>query len=312
MMSRPKAKNALRDGSGRELSGRLIELGGCDTYVVSAGNGPVVVLLHGYGDSSEGWRKIVPALLRTHRVISVDLPSFGRSSAPADGDLVGHYTRCFGDLFELLDVDSAMLVGHSLGGAIALTIALEEPQAVDRLALIAPAGLGEAAPWWWHAIAGTYINWQAMLALPNPLARMIIRGCMRTFLRQRLVHDARRMEELIEDFVEMHGGRRELAALFESGRALIKGYDGRLLERAGAKLTAPVSVIWGSHDRLADPTHARAFRAAVPHAEINVLGRCGHYPQMEFPTRVNEILGEFACRPRRALAGKELPQAKAA
>lgn len=296
----------LRDAAGNELPGRLIEVAGHDTYIVDAGSGPCVLLLHGYGDSILSWRRVVPALAGDHRVIAIDLPGFGRSGRPRDRALIDHYSVFFPELAALMEIEHATVVGHSLGGAVALTIALEQPGAVDRLALVAPAGLGDSAPWWWHAIAGTYVNWQAMLMLPNPLARSVIRGTMRSFLKQRLVHDTRQLEHLIEEFVDKHGGRRQLARLIGAGRSLIGGYDGSLLERARSGLPMPVSVIWGDQDRLADPAHAAPFARAVPHAEIHLLERCGHYPQMEFPTRFNELLREFTGRPAARVARRRL------
>src|SRR3712207_6875317 len=78
---------------------------------------------------------------------------------------------------------------------MALTVALEAPQLVDRFALIAPAGLGDHAPWWWHAISGRWLNWPALLRLPNPVAKPAVRAALRGFLEERLVHDRRAMGE---------------------------------------------------------------------------------------------------------------------
>ncbi len=282
-------KSMLRDQAGRPLAGQLVEIAGCETYVVDAGAGPPVLLLHGYGDSSDSWRRVVPSLLRRHRVVAIDLPAFGRSATPAD-DLIDHYATFFPALSRTLGVERASLVGHSLGGAVALRVALEQPQLVDRLALIAPAGLGETPPWWWRAIAGSPIDWRAMLALPNPFAKSLIRGGLRSFLRQRLVYDPRQLEGLVEEFVDKHGGQRELLSLIKTGRSLIRGYDGTLLERASEELRMPTTVIWGSEDRMAEPAHGPAFASAVPHAVVHMLERCGHYPQMELPSQINRLL----------------------
>ena len=114
---------------------------------------------------------------------------------------------------------------------------------------------------------------------------------MRGFLEERLLHDSRRMDDVIDHFVDLHGGRRELERLLSIGRALIPGYTGDLLQRS-RRLTCPVTVIWGRHDRLAPVEHAAAFASAVPHAKVHLLERCGHYPQIELPTQVNEIIDE--------------------
>ena len=282
----------LHDATGAELRGRLVEVAGTEAYVAQAGEGAPILLLHGFGDTADCWRRVVPALSRRHRVVAIDIPPFGRSRDPAalgkDG-LVDWYPGFFRALLDELELDRVTLVGHSLGGAIAMHATLERPESVARLALIAPAGLGEGAPWWWHAVAGRPVNWAALLKLPNPLAGQAIRAGLRGFLEERLLYDARRLEEVIDHFVALHGGRQPLERLLSTGRALIPGYDGRLIERV-REIECPVAVIWGRQDRLAPVSHAGAFEAAVPHARIEVLERCGHYPQIEHPSRVTELL----------------------
>jgi pimeloyl-ACP methyl ester carboxylesterase len=285
----------LHDAAGAELSARLLDIAGAETWVVDAGEGPPVLLLHGFADTADGWRRLVPRLTTDHRVVAIDIPPFGRSSMPPaeNGDsLVDWYPDFFAALLDLLELDGVTLVGHSLGGAIALHTALDLPGSVARLALLAPAGLGDRAPWWWHAMAGRPINWAALLRLPNPVAGQAIKAGMRTFLGERLMYDARRMEDVIDHFVALHGGRRELERLIAIGRSLIPGYDGTLSERA-QDIDCPVSVIWGREDRLAPVDHAEAFKEAVPHATVHVLECCGHYPQIELPSRVIELLEEL-------------------
>jgi pimeloyl-ACP methyl ester carboxylesterase len=282
----------LHDATGAQLPGRLIEVAGAEAYVAEAGDGPPVLLLHGFGDTADCWRRVVPALSRRHRVVAADIPPFGRSGdvSPRDGtSLVEWYPGWFRALLDRLELADVTLVGHSLGGAIAMHATLERPEAVAGLALIAPAGLGEGAPWWWHAVAGRPVNWAALLRLPNPLADQAIRAGMRTFLEERLVYDPRRLEEVIDHFVGLHGGRRQLEQLLATGRSLIPGYDGKLIGRVN-EIGCPATVIWGRDDRLAPVDHAEAFEAAVPHARIHVLERCGHYPQIEHPARVTELL----------------------
>lgn len=274
------------------LASQILDVEGCETYVVDAGTGPPVILLHGFADNANGWRRVVPRLLRRHRVIAIDIPPFGRSHYPPLGEgeeLMDFYPGFFPRLLEMLEVERATVVGHSLGGAIGLSVALDLPDRVDRVCLIAPAALGNKAPWWWHALAGRPVNWMSLLKLPNPVAGQAIRTAMRGFLEERLMYDNRRLHDVIDYFVDMYGGRRELEELLAIGRALIPGYAGDLLERS-RQLACPVGVIWGRHDRLAPVEHAAAFAAAAPHAEVHLLERCGHYPQIELPTKVAELM----------------------
>jgi pimeloyl-ACP methyl ester carboxylesterase len=284
----------LHDADGTPVPSRLIEIAGCETFVAEGGEGPPVLLLHGFADTADCWRRVVPGLVRHHRVVAIDIPPFGRSGQPPmrqRHSLVDYYQEFFQALAESLDLDKAVIVGHSLGGAIALTIALDHPERVDRLVLVAPAGLGERAPWWWQAIAGRYLNWPLLLRLPNPLAGQAIRAGVRGFLEERLVYDRRRMGQVIDHFVDLYGSRQQFEAMIAAGRSLIPGYDGMLIRRA-SELKAPVTLIWGREDRLASPDHADAFAAAVPHAGVHVLERCGHYPQIELPARVNALIEE--------------------
>lgn len=299
-MARAVRHPGLFDASGACLPGRLIDIAGCETYVVDAPALarrplPPVVLLHGYGDTADCWRRILPALQRTRRVVAIDTPPFGRSGIPPAHlaeDLIGWHEDFFPALFDELGIGSAALVGHSMGGAMALTFALEQPARVERLALIAPAGLGDQAPWWWHAIAGRWINWPALLKLPNPVARPAVKAALRGFLQERLVHDARAMGEVIDHFVHLHGGTRELRHLIDTGRALITGYDGTLLARS-AELGMPVLMVWGNEDRLVPAAHAHEFERVVRHVRVEVLEHCGHYPQLELPARMTALLGDF-------------------
>lgn len=275
-------------------------MAGCETYVVDAPARnpsplPPVVLLHGYGDTADCWRRVLPALLRHRRVIAIDTPPFGRSSGPPPehaGNLVECYEQFFPALFDELGIGRATLVGHSMGGAMALTFALEQPERVERLVLIAPAGLADHAPWWWHAISGRWINWPVLLKLPNPVARPAVKAALRNFLEDRLVHDTRAMGEVIDHFVQLHGGPRELRHLIDTGRALMAGYTGTLLA-GSAELEAPTLMLWGREDRLAPAEHAEAFGQTVPHAQVEVLANCGHYPQLELPARVTTALRDF-------------------
>jgi pimeloyl-ACP methyl ester carboxylesterase len=294
-MGRTVRHLGLHDASGAELPGRLIEIAGSETYVVDAGEGPGIVMLHGFGDTADSWRRVVPRLAGGHRVVALDIPPFGRSSAPPPVNgtsLIDWYPDFLEALTDMLGLEGVTLVGHSLGGAIALGFALEHPDAVDRLGLVAPAGLGQGAPWWWHAMAGRPINWAALLRLPNPVAGQAIKAGVRNFLEGSLMYDARGMEDVIDHFVALHGGRRELEQLLGTGRSLITAYDGTLVQRAG-EIDCPVTVIWGREDRLAPVEHAEAFAAAVPHADVHLLERCGHYPQIELPTRVSDLLEEL-------------------
>lgn len=265
---------------------------GVKAHVVDAGEGPAVVLMHGYGDTADGWRRAVPGLLRNHRVIAADMPPFGRSELPPEpGNLLPFYKEFFPALLDELGIGRATLIGHSLGGAVALHVAIDNCERVERLGLVAPAGLGKTPPWWWHALTARAL-WQGALSIPTPLTGPIVRTGLKRFLAWRLVHDSRSLSDEIAHFVDMHGSAATLKQLLAAGHACIDSYTGTLLEQS-CTLEMPIWMAWGRGDGLVPSVHARAFARAHPEAEVHVLDDCGHYPQIELPTRFNRLLRDW-------------------
>jgi pimeloyl-ACP methyl ester carboxylesterase len=291
-MGRRPRHPGLQDARGEEIPHRLIEVRGVPTFLYDAGDGPPILLLHGYGDTADSWRRVVPRLLPRHRVIAVDVPPFGRSGDPDVPGLLDFYKEFFPELFEKLGLDGATVIGHSLGGAIALHVALERPELVERLGLVAPAGLGKAPPWWWYLLSGHGLVWHHALRIPSPLTPLLVRQGLKRFLDWRLFHDHTKLEHDIRHLVDMHGTPADLDRLLKAGRCCIESYTGRLLEDS-CSLEMPIWMAWGRHDGLVPSEHAVAFRRAHPNAAVHVFEECGHYPHVELPARFNRLLREW-------------------
>src|SRR5437588_2671110 len=288
-MSRRIRHPGLHDAMGNELPHRLVDVDGVETYVADGGDGPPVLLIHGYGDTADGWRRVIPGLLNDgHRVVALDMPPFGRSSMPPRDKLIDFYSEFFPLLLDELALDHVSVIGHSLGGAVALRLAIDEPDRIDRLGLVAPAGLGPAPPWLWHALTARPL-WQGALSIPMPLTTPLVKRGLRHFLEWRLFDDHHHMHDEIHHLVEMHGSRNELKLLLAAGHACIDCYTGKLLERS-LGLDIPLWLLWGRKDGLVPALHARAFGRAHPDAEVHVLDGCGHYPHIELPSRFNALL----------------------
>lgn len=121
---------------------RRIEVDGLSTRYLEAGEGPPLVLLHALGESALNWRWVLPDLSRTHRVYAPDFPGFGGSGKPAADYSPDFFARFVAAFLDALGVGRAALAGNSLGGLVALRLALSDPQRVGSLALIDSAGLG--------------------------------------------------------------------------------------------------------------------------------------------------------------------------
>jgi pimeloyl-ACP methyl ester carboxylesterase len=291
-MSRRPRHPGLHDAKGGEIPHRLLEVHGVPTFLYDAGDGPPVVLIHGYGDTADSWRRVVPGLLQRYRVVALDVPPFGRSGEPEAKRLLDFYRGFFPALLERLDVERATVIGHSLGGTVALHVAIERPDLVDRLGLVAPAGLGKTPPWWWHLLAGYPTVWRTALAIPSPLSPLIIRQGLKRFLDWRLFHDPTKLEDDIHHLVQLHGSRGDLDRLLKAGRCCIESYSGQLLEDSRS-IGVPIWMAWGRHDGLVPSEHALTFGRTHPAAAVHVLEDCGHYPHIELPGRFNRLLREW-------------------
>src|SRR5436190_11452337 len=111
-MGRRPLHPGLHDARGAELLHRLIDVQGVPTFLYDAGDGPPVVLIHGYGDTADSWRRVVPGLLSRHRVVALDVPPFGRSGDPNEPRLLDFHKRFFPELLERLEIQRATVIGH--------------------------------------------------------------------------------------------------------------------------------------------------------------------------------------------------------
>src|SRR3954470_24681134 len=107
-----------------------------------AGSGPALLLLHGIGNSCETWAGVIDRLAETHTVIAPDLLGHGSSDKPRGGYSIAGYANGMRDLLSVLDIERATVVGHSLGGGIALQFAYQFPERVERIVLVGSGGLG--------------------------------------------------------------------------------------------------------------------------------------------------------------------------
>ncbi len=253
---------------------REIQAGGRRLRVLDLGEGGTpVVLIHGFGADLNTWMFTQPVLAERRRTIAFDLPGHGGSDKALAGADPGAFAAVVGDLFDALGLERACLVGHSLGGAVALAFARARPQRVAGLVLIAAAGLGPE-------IDGGFID-GFVAAQRRREAQEVLR---------RLVHDpqlvSRAMVEDVLRYKRLDGVGPALeaiaAAWFPGGRQAVA------LDPAG--LAMPVLLIWGREDRIVPAAHAEALAGRLP---VAILDGAGHLPHMEKSGEVNRLLARF-------------------
>ena len=273
---------SARYPSGSPFRAQYRHVDGTRLRIIDSGSGTPVVFLHGFGASLYTWRNALPVVSHAgYRVVAFDNRGFGFSDRPAHGYSNAEYTRLVLALLDTLDISSAVLVGHSMGGAIAAEVALAAPQRVRGLVLIDAAGYG--------------VRWPGVLKL----ARLPFIGAMITTFRGRaptgrilrsMFADPRKLtEEDIDQYYAPVPAR-------DYGRALRGVLREFRFDSLGGRLGAlqtPTLVIWGDADRLISVAQGTRMAREIPRSAFVLLQRSGHLAPDESPDDVNRVLLEF-------------------
>ena len=271
---------------------RRVSVGGINTQYLEAGTGPPVLLLHGHEQSATSWRWVIPALARTHRVLALSLPGHGQTNPAIGGYAPGRdLTPFVTDFLATVGVGTIDLVGNSVGGAVALRLALANPPGVRTLTLVASAGLGREV----HPLL-------ALNTLPGvgELAIMFSRlpgGDVQRSTMSAAMLFAQPSRVPAEFYTEQHDvGRRpgQLEASTAMARALfdITGQREILLDQLPT-LTMPTLVIWGENDYVLPAHQARAAVGRLPRGRLSLFPDCGHLPHVEHPDRFATLLSDW-------------------
>ncbi|KAF0677490.1 alpha/beta hydrolase [Profundibacterium mesophilum] len=272
---------------------RTLRLDGRRVGYVDAGprDGPVCVLLHGgaFDHAELSWRLTLPHLARRMRVIAPDLPGYGESEgigSPHGIDELGAWTLRLLDALGLARVDMA---GVSMGGGIALWLAIHHPDRVGRLVPVSSYGIMERAPF--HPLARIFAASRARGLVYRAASGS--RALARFGLGLHYARPSRITERVVDELMAVARDQLERQSFdaFLAGELLRGGLAGSLVGRLH-QIAAPTLFIHGTHDRLVPVRHARAAARLVPGAELALL-ETGHWPMRELPGPFNEIIWEF-------------------
>lgn len=224
---------------GLPVADRRLELAGISTGILDGGDGPPIVLLHGQGEFAATWRRVIPELARTHRVIAPDLPGHGASDSgsPLDRD---HALRWLGELIDTTCDEPPILMGHLLGGAIAARFAAADAHRLRHLVLVDSLGLA-----WFRPAATFAVAMVAFMARPNPRTQdRLFRRCMLDLDGVRHEMDGRM--QVLEDYaLDRARGSRLSTAL----RRLMPGLGVPPIPHEElAAIDVPTTLVWGRHD----------------------------------------------------------------
>jgi pimeloyl-ACP methyl ester carboxylesterase len=268
-----------------------IMLHGRRVNCVQAGDGPVLLLIHGIAGTLENWQAVIAPLARHYTVVAPDLPGHG-GSAPSAGDYsLGALATGLRDLLVALGHERATLVGHSLGGGIAMQFTYQFPEMTERLVLVSSGGLGPEVSALLRAAAlpGADQFIAVTAALGNNVGTRIARGLGMLGLRP-----STDVAVVAGGYASLVDSDRRAAFLATLGGVI--GTGGQLIH-AGDRLYLadgmPVQIIWGDRDPIIPVKHALSAREAMPGSQLEIFEGVGHLPPLEAPEHFVAVLERF-------------------
>ncbi len=270
---------------------KTVTLHGRPVSYAHAGKGPVLLLIHGMAGNFQNWQEVIEPLARHHTVLAPDLPGHG-GSAPGFGDYsLGALAAGLRDLLAALGHDRATIVGHSLGGGIAMQFAYQFPEMTERLVLVSSGGLGlEVSPVLRAAALPGADRFIATTAgAVGAVGSAVGRGLKLIGLQANAD-----IAEVVRGYTSLADPDRR-AAFLATLRSVV-GTGGQRVH-AGDRLylveDLPVLIIWGARDSIIPAHHGESAHQLIPGSQLEVFDDVGHLPQLEAPARFVTVLERF-------------------
>jgi pimeloyl-ACP methyl ester carboxylesterase len=275
-----------------DFSAWSLELHGHEVIYRTAGSGPPLVIVHGMVNSSKHWREVALKLAETHTVIVPDLLGHGDSAAVRGDYSIGAHAAVIRDLLSAIGVESATFVGHSLGGGIAMQFFYQFPSKVERLALVSSGGLGqEVSPMLRGAAlpGAAGLVWAAshrsVLGILDGIGAVLGKLGWRNAVYLKAVTRALRP-------LQDPGARQ---AFLNSLRSVIDIHGQKVSAVDRLYLLGPIEslIVWGEKDRTIPIQHGIDAHALIPHSRMETLPRAAHFPNLEDPAGLADVLSRW-------------------
>ena len=269
-----------------------VRIHGHDVFYREEGEGSVVVLLHGIAGCSATWDAVLPRLAARHTVVAPDLLGHGESAKPRGDYSLGAYASGVRDLLAVLGHDRVTVVGHSLGGGVAMQFAYQFPEWCERVVLVGSGGLGKEVSPLLRALSAPGAEYVLALLLNSRLhgwARSVGTTVGRVGIRGDQL-----MTELWNSYSRLTDVRAQ-RAFFHTIRSVIDPAGQRVSARDRLYLAAdmPTLIVWGDKDSVIPVEHAAIAHELIPGSRLEIFEGCGHFVPIEAPERFVGVLEDF-------------------
>jgi pimeloyl-ACP methyl ester carboxylesterase len=271
---------------------RVVLLHGQELSYLDVGHGPAVLFIHGLLGSQRHWTHLVEGLSFDQRVVIPDLYGHGGSARPTGDYSLGAHAATLRDLLDSLDIDRVTLVGHSLGGGIAMQFWYLFPERVERLVLVSSGGLGRDVSLLLRSAVLPGSEWVLPIIASNwvcgrleAVGRLLARVGWRS--RPEMV-------EVWRGFASLGDGETRRAFLATT-RSVIDpgGQSVSALNHLATSGNIPTLIVWGARDRIIPASHAATVSQLIDGSRIELFERAGHFPHLDEPGRFAQLLREF-------------------
>jgi pimeloyl-ACP methyl ester carboxylesterase len=274
-----------------EVRPRTVEVHGNAVSYIEVGSGPVLLLIHGMAGTCANWESVIEPLALNNTVIAPDFPGHG-DSAPGGGDYsLGALASGLRDLLLTLGHERATLVGHSLGGGVAMQFTYQFPELVERLVLVSSGGLGPDVSPVLRAAAlpGADIFIAATAGVGQRVGSAIGRGFRTIGMRP-----SADLAEVTRGYATLSDPARRKA--FLSTLRAVVGTEGQrvaALDKLYLADALPLLIVWGESDPIIPVDHGREAHSQLPNSRLEVFEDTGHVPMLERPGRFVAVLERF-------------------
>lgn len=274
------------------MAPHTVVLHGHDLSYVDSGSGSVVLFIHGILGSQRQWEHLIDMMDDEHRMLLPDLFGHGDSAKPLGDYSLSAHAAAMRDLLDHLGIDRVTLVGHSLGGGIAMQFLYLFPERVERLVLVSSGGLGrEVNVLLRSATLPGAAQVLSVIASAPVLSRVEALGRGATRIGWRPGPDLEAVWRGFSSLGDVESRRAFLAttrAVIDFGGQSISAHD----HLKGA-LPVPTMIVWGSKDRMIPASHALSVEKEIPDCRIEIFEGAGHFPHLDDPDRFARVLRDF-------------------
>jgi pimeloyl-ACP methyl ester carboxylesterase len=269
-----------------------IRIHGHDIGYVTAGSGPVVILVHGIASSSTTWGRVIPALAERTTVVAPDMLGHGGSTKTAGDYSLGALANGIRDLMEALGHDRATLIGHSLGGGVALQFAYQFPDRCERLVLVGSGGLGKEIGLLFRALSFPGVE-HVLTPVFTPAVQSRSTAVV-NWLRKVRIPFPESFDEIWQGYSSLSDGDTR-RAFFHALHSVVDPAGQRVsaVNRLHLASLRPILVIWGERDSIVPVRHAREAHQAMPGSVLHVFEGVGHWPQHDRPEEFTRVVLDF-------------------